>query len=345
MTARGGSGMITPEQVQKHLDHLTKPPGSLGRLEALAAQLCAVQDTLEPKTRPRRLVVFAGDHGVVEEGVSAWPSAVTALMIDNILGGGAASSVLARSTGTDLVLVDTGSFADPRPAHPGYRHRRVRAGARNRAREPALTPEEWDLASALGRTEAEHAHRDGVRLVAAGEMGIGNSTPAACLASLLLDLPAERTTGRGAGADDPTLARKRAVVSAATERARTWLTAEPRRALASVAGCEIAAIAGFFQGAHELGLTIVLDSFIASAAALAAERLHPGTAQNLISAHRSAEAGHGAVLAALGLEPLLDWDMRLGEGTTALLVMPLLDAAAAIVSEMATFDQVGIEPG
>ncbi len=337
--------MITQDQAQQHLDRLTKPPGSLGRLEALAARLCAIQGSLAPETRPRRLVVFAADHGVVEEGVSAWPSVVTALMIDNILAGGAASSVLARTTDTELVLVDAGSLAGPRPPRPDYRHAAVRAGARNLAREPALTLEEWELAIALGRGEAERARREGAKVVAAGEMGIGNSTPAACLASLLLELPAERTAGRGAGADDPTLARKRQVVSAAVERARGWFDDEPKRALASVAGCEIAAITGFFLAAAELGLTIVLDGFIASAAALAAEHLRPGTAASMVAAHRSAEPGHGAVLDALGLEPLLDWQMRLGEGTAALLAMPLLDAAAAILREMATFEQIGIERG
>lgn len=334
--------MTTPEQVRQHLDQLTKPPGSLGRLEDLAARLCLLQGTFAPETRPRRLVVFAGDHGVVAEGVTAWPATVTGLMIDNILRGGAASSVLARATGTDLVLVDAGSRAEPHPDHPAYRDGRERAGSRNLAREPALTPEEWDRAMALGQREAERARDDGMRVVAAGEMGIGNSTPAACLAALLLDLPAGRTTGRGAGADDPTLERKRTVVEAAVGRARGILAAEPRRALASVAGWEIAAMAGFFVGARELGLTAVLDGFIASAAALAAEHLYPGTARGLIAAHRSAEDGHRAVLAALGLEPLLDWEMRLGEGTAALLVMPLLDAAAAIVRDMATFEQLGL---
>lgn len=335
--------MITPRQVRRHLDQLTKPPGSLGRLEDLGARLCLLQNTLEPAVRPRRLVIFAGDHGVVAEGVTAWPAEVTALMIGNILDGGAASSVLARATGTELVVVDAGSRAAPLPPRTGYRDARVRAGSRNLAHEPALTPEEWDRATALGREEAEKARHDGVRVLAAGEMGIGNSTPAACLASLLLDLPAERVTGRGAGADDAVLARKLAVVAAAVEPARDVLAYDARRAIAAVAGCEIAAMAGLFAASHRLGLTVVLDGFIASAAALAAERLHPGTAGSLVAAHHSAEIGHRAVLAALGLEPLLDWGMRLGEGTGALLVMPLLDAAATVVGEMATFRDLGIE--
>jgi nicotinate-nucleotide--dimethylbenzimidazole phosphoribosyltransferase len=336
---------MKPADIQAHLDSLTKPPGSLGRLETLAAELCRIQGTLRPETRPRRLVVFAGDHGVVEEKVGAWPSAVTTLMIDNIRAGGAASSVLARTTGTDLVLVDVGSLAGEREAGPGYRYRRVRAGTRNLAQEPALTPEEWSQAFEVGADEADAAERDGVRVVAGGEMGIGNSTPAACLAALLLGRDAAFVTGRGAGADDETLARKRAVVARAVAREAPRLAANPTEAIASVAGLEIAALAGFYDRAARLGLTIVLDGSITTAAALAAAHLRPGIAERLVAAHRSAEPAHGPMLEALGLRPLLEWEMRLGEGTAALLAMPLLDAAAALVRDMATFEQAGIRRG
>lgn len=334
--------MLTGDAVRRHLDSLTKPPGSLGRLENLAARLCLVQQTLAPRTQPRRAVLFAADHGVVAEGVTAWPAEVTGLMVRNIAGGGAASSVLARTTGTDLRLVDVGTLL-AEPAGADYLCRKVRPGSRNLAREPALTADEFRAAVAVGREQAAEAAADGMAVVAAGEMGIGNTTPASCLTALLADVPPAAAVGRGAGADDGTLARKRAVVTAAVEAARPRLAADPERAVAAVAGLEIAAVTGFFQGAADAGLTVVLDGFVATAAALVAERLRPGTAGVMIAAHRSAEPGHAAALKALGLAPLLDgWDMRLGEGTGALLAMPLLDAAAAITSGMATFRSAGI---
>ncbi|MEM7586247.1 MAG: nicotinate-nucleotide--dimethylbenzimidazole phosphoribosyltransferase [Acidobacteriota bacterium] len=339
--------MLTPAAIQTHLDSLTKPPGSLGRLEALAARLCRIQGTLTPSASPRRLVLFAGDHGVVAEGVTAWPSEVTGLMVANIHSGGAASSVLARSSGTALELVDAGTLA---PAQAGdgangqtYLHAPIRGGSRNLAAEPALTPDEWQAAWTLGQQRARAAAKAGARVVAAGEMGIGNTTPASCLAALLTDLTPEQAVGRGAGADDATLERKRRVVAAAVAAASEHLDGDPVAAMASVAGYEIVAMAGFFQSAAERGLTVVLDGFITTAAALIAERLAAGTADAMIAAHLSQEPAHGAMLEALGLKPMLDWDLRLGEGTGALLLMPLLDAAAAMVGEMATFESTGIE--
>jgi nicotinate-nucleotide--dimethylbenzimidazole phosphoribosyltransferase len=334
---------MTHDEVTRHLDSLTKPPGSLGRLEELAARLCLVQRSLRPVTRPRRLVLFAADHGVVAEGVSAWPSEVTGLMIENILSGGAASSVLARTTDTELVLVDVGAHSAPLPPRPGYVVAKVRAGTRNLAREPAMTIDEFDQAWEVGATEARNAAAEGIRLVAAGDMGIGNTTPAACLAALLTDVPAAQLVGRGAGADDAAMGRKRAVVEAAVERARSGRTSGLKAVIADVGGLEIAAMAGFYATAAQAGLSIVLDGFIASSAALTAEVLAPGTEESLIAAHRSAEPGHGPMLAKLGLTPFLDtWQMRLGEGTGALLLLPLLDAAAAVVRDMATFARAGI---
>jgi nicotinate-nucleotide--dimethylbenzimidazole phosphoribosyltransferase len=333
--------MMTPDEIVRHLDRLTKPPGSLGRLEELAVRLCHIQQSLQPATRPRRLVLFAADHGVVAEGVSAWPSEVTGLMIRNILAGGAASNALARVTDTELTLVDVGALADPLPPRPGYVLARVRPGTRNLAREPALTVQEFDQAWEVGAAQARQAAADGMRVVAAGEMGIGNTTPASCLAVLLADVPVAQAVGRGAGADDATLERKRAIVDAAVRR--TVEDGGSKPGIAALSGLEIAAMAGFYTCAVQAGLTIVLDGFIATSAALVAERLVPGTRECLIAAHRSAEPAHAAVLARLGLSPFLDtWQMRLGEGTGALLLMPLLDAAAAVVLDMATFDQVGI---
>jgi nicotinate-nucleotide--dimethylbenzimidazole phosphoribosyltransferase len=335
--------MLTPADVRHHLDRLTKPPGSLGRLEALAVRLADIQQTLAPRTRPRRLVLFAADHGVVAEGVTAWPAAVTHQMVRNITAGGAASSVLARATGTDLRLIDVGTLGPDLGNAPGYACQKVRAGSRNLAREPALTVGEFERALSVGREQALLAAADGMSVVAAGEMGIGNSTPASCLTALLAEVPVEMAVGRGAGADDASMARKRAVVAVAVEAQRERLKTDPVAAVAAVAGLEIVALTGFFMAAADLGLTVVLDGYIATAAALAAERLRPGTAASLIAAHRSAEPGHAAALGRLGLEPFLDtWGMRLGEGTGALLLLGLLDSAAAILGEMATFESAGI---
>jgi nicotinate-nucleotide--dimethylbenzimidazole phosphoribosyltransferase len=337
--------MLTERAICRHLDRLTKPPGSLGRLEDLAVRLCLIQQTLAPKTRPRRLVLFAADHGVVAEGVTAWPATVTHQMVQNIVAGGAASSVLARTTGTDLRVIDVGTLGPDLGPAAGYSCRKVRAGSRNLAAEPALTVEEFEQALAIGREEAASAAAEGMRVVAAGEMGIGNSTPASCLTALLAEVPVERAVGRGAGADDLTLARKRAVVEAQRRRWNSSSVVSAREQIAAVAGLEIAAMAGFFAAAADHDLTVVLDGFIATAAALVAERLRPGTASALIAAHRSAEPGHGTALERLGLVPFLDtWGMRLGEGTGALLLLPLLDAAAAITTEMATLDAAGISP-
>jgi nicotinate-nucleotide--dimethylbenzimidazole phosphoribosyltransferase len=342
---------VSSQHIWNRLDSLTKPPRSLGRLEELAARLCEVQQTLSPVTTPRRLVLFAGDHGVVAAGVSAWPPQVTGQMVGNIRAGRAASTVLARQTRTNAILVDVGTlggdgaddgdFPGP-PEGCEFRQRRVRRGTRDLSKEPALSVGEFEAALEIGRDEARTAARDGVRVVAAGEMGIGNTTPSACLAMLLADVPIHAAVGRGAGADDEALDRKRQVVEEAVGRARRQEGGDRVAAMASVCGLEIAAMAGFFVAAHAAALTVVLDGYVASAAVLIAERLQPGTSRSMIASHVSAEPGHRYVLEHLGLSPFLDWKMRLGEGTGALLLMPLLDAAAAIICHMATFQDVGI---
>jgi nicotinate-nucleotide--dimethylbenzimidazole phosphoribosyltransferase len=327
--------------IRAHLDQLTKPPGSLGRLEDLAERLCAVQGRLDPLTTPRKLVIFAGDHGVVASGVSAWPSDVTGLMIDNIRGGGAASSVLARANGTQLLLVDVGAQGPSRESGPGFRNARIADGTRDLSREPAMTAKEFDAAWAVGVEEARRAVEGGARVVATGEMGIGNTTPAACLAAYLLDCESDELVGPGAGADAATVARKRAIVAAAVERARTL--PDRKDALASICGYEIAAMAGFLAEASARGTTCVLDGVIATAAALIAEDLVPGSRDRWIASHCSAEPAHAGMLERLELDAALDWGLRLGEGTGALLLMPMLDAAAAMTSGMATFAELGLD--
>ncbi|MGM0489189.1 MAG: nicotinate-nucleotide--dimethylbenzimidazole phosphoribosyltransferase [Planctomycetota bacterium] len=344
--------------MDRHLNQLTKPRGSLGRLEKLAARLCQIQQTLKPETTPRRLVLFAGDHGVAASGVTAWPSAVTGLMIQNIRNGGAGSSVLAARTRTEAVLVDVGSISgetaerfesgdglskpDPRFSVV-FRNRRLRAGTRDLSHESALTGAEFEQALEIGRQEARTAAADGIQIVATGEMGIGNTTPSACLSMLLANVELQNAVGRGAGADEITLERKRQVVQEAVERARKLWKVDSLTALASVAGLEIAAIAGFFLEARSAGLTIILDGYVTTAAALIARHIRPGIEESLIASHLSAEPGHRMVLEHLGLTPFLEWDLRLGEGTGALLLMPLLDAAAAVVGRMATFADLGIQ--
>lgn len=331
--------MLTPEAIRAHLDNLTKPPGSLGRLEDLAARLALIQQTLSPVTEPRSIVLFAADHGVVAEGVTAWPSSVTTLMVANMLAGGAASCVLARQTRTAMTIVDVGTAGEPESPRPGYVVAKVGRGTQNLYREAAMTVAEFEQAVAIGRAQAA----GDFAVVAAGEMGIGNTTAAACLTALLTGTDPDDCVGRGAGADDAILQRKRHVVRVATERARGVSKGSPVAGIAEVCGYEIAAMAGFYMQAAEDGRTIVLDGSIAAAAAMVAQYLRPGTVEAMVAAHRSAEPGHTVALDALGLTPVLDgWEMRLGEGTGALLLMPLLDAAAAILTQMATFQNAGI---
>lgn len=323
--------------VRAHLDQLTKPPGSLGRLEDLATRLCRVTGTLRPRTRPRRMVLFAGDHGVVAEGVSAWPSEVTSLMVANIRGGGAASCALARAVDAELEVCDVGSLA---PVEGEVDH--LRGGTRNLAVEAALTAEEFQGAIDVGRRHARRAAAEGMGLLATGEMGIGNTTAASCLVCLLAGVPVEGAVGRGAGADDATLAKKRAVVERAVAREAPRLESDPLAAMAAVGGLEIGAMAGLFLGAHEARIPCVVDGVIASAAALVAQRIEASVVDHLIGSHRSVEPAHAGALDHLGLEAWLDWGLRLGEGSGALLLFPMLDAAAEMVGGMATFADLGI---
>lgn len=336
--------MIDEATVREHLDALAKPRGSMGALEDLAVRLALTQGRLDPVTRPRRLVLFAGDHGCVAEGVSAWPSAVTGMMVGTILAGRATSSALAAAADCRLLLVDVG-VSGPRPADPPpyFRDARVADGTASLVHGPAMSVERFDAAWRVGEAEAELAIGEGARVLLAGEMGIGNTTPAACLTALLADADARAATGRGAGADDAVLAVKARIVATATARARALLPADPRAAVAEVGGLEIAAMAGFYARGATLGATLLLDGYVATAAALMAERLVPGTARAMIAGHRSAEPGHGVALASLGLTPLLDWRMRLGEGSGALVALPLLDAAAALLTGVARLDAIGAD--
>ena len=313
---------------------LTKPPGSLGRLEALASQVCAVQRTLAPSVARRAVVVFAADHGVAHEGISAYPREVTAQMVANFVAGGAAICALSRAAGAALIVVDVG-VATP---CPGVVARRIRAGTDNFARGPAMTRDEAQRAIEVGIAVVGELDAD---LVGVGEMGIGNTTSAAAIAAALCGLPATAVTGTGTGIDQATLARKRAVVDAALAAHRP----DPQDAvgvLAAVGGLEIAAIAGACLGAAARGKLVVLDGFISTAGGALAAVLAPAVVGSLIAAHRSVECGHIALLDHLELTPLLELELRLGEATGAALAMPLIGGAVAAFREMATFASAGV---
>jgi nicotinate-nucleotide--dimethylbenzimidazole phosphoribosyltransferase len=302
---------------------LTKPPGSLGRLEAIAEQVCAAQRTLAPSLARRAIVVFAADHGVADEGVSAYPRAVTAQMVANFHAGGAAICALARAARAELVVVDVG----------------VGAGTANFAREPAMT--EGGARAAIERGIGIACALE-VDAIGVGEMGIGNTTAASALASVLCDAPPAHVTGRGTGIDDAQHAHKVAVVERALALHRPRRD-DPLGLLAAVGGLEIAAIAGACIGGASSGKLVVIDGFISTAGAAIAVALAPAVQPYLIAAHRSVEPGHALLLARLGLVPVLDLGLRLGEGTGAALALPIVDGALAAFREMATFADAGVE--
>lgn len=322
-----------------HLDQLTKPPGSLGKLEQIAAQLSGITGELIPQFGKKAVVVMAGDHGVCEEGVSAFPSEVTQQMVLNFLNGGAAVNVLARHAGAEVVCVDIGVAGEL--AHPLLHSHKVRSGTRNMAVEPAMTREEALAALNVGFGLAEELVEQGIGLFATGEMGIGNTTPSAAMLSAFTGLEPAAAVGRGTGINSEGLRRKVGVVARALA-VNTPDAADPLDVLAKVGGLEIAGLTGLILGAAAARKPIVIDGFISSAAALAASRMAPLSVQYMIASHRSDEQGHVELLKGLNLEPMLTLDMRLGEGTGAVLSFHLVEAAVKIMAEMATFASAGV---
>ncbi len=322
------------------LDRLTKPPGSLGRLEDLVAQLAGITGSPIPSVDERAIVVMAADHGVVAQGVSAFPSVVTGQMVDNFLAGGAAISVLARLHHARILVVDLGIVVPPVP-RDGLVSRRIGPGTRDFSREPAMTRDEALAAIDAGIELATGLAADGCELVIPGEMGIGNSTAAAAVVAALTERPAVEVTGRGTGLDDAGVARKIAIVDAAIALHRPD-PADPVAVLSAVGGFEIAGLVGLLLGAGECRIPVVLDGFIVGSAALAAVRLAPALGSRLIAGHRSAEPGHHVVLDALALRPLLELDLRLGEGSGAALAFGVIDAAVRLQREMATFEEAAV---
>ncbi|MCD1262013.1 nicotinate-nucleotide--dimethylbenzimidazole phosphoribosyltransferase [Paenibacillus athensensis] len=322
-----------------HLDQLTKPPGSLGKLEAIARQWAGITGQVLPEPGGKAVIVMAGDHGVCEEGVSAFPSEVTPQMVLNFLNGGAAVNVLARHVGAEVVCVDIGVNADLE--HPGLVSRKVRKGTGNMARGAAMTMGEAEQAIAAGIELVDELAARGVRLLATGEMGIGNTTPSAALLCALTGLAPAQAVGRGTGIDDEGWLHKVAVVQQALE-VNAPEADKPLEALAKVGGLEIAGLVGVILGAARNRCPVIIDGFISSAAALVASRISPLSTSYMLASHLSQEQGHARLLEAIGLSPMLHMDMRLGEGTGAVLAFTLVDAAGKIMREMATFASAGV---
>jgi nicotinate-nucleotide--dimethylbenzimidazole phosphoribosyltransferase len=322
------------------LGRLAVPPGALGGLGDMAVELAGIAGECPPPLpEPAVVAVFAGDHGVVAQGVTPWPSEVTAQMVATFCAGGATINALARQVGAQLVVVDVG-VASELPPHPALLDRKVAPGTRDLSVGPAMTLDQARAAWTRGEEVARDLMAGGARLLVMGDMGIGNTTPSAALIAAYTGHPAAGCTGRGTGVDDATLARKTAVVAAAVERVAG---AGPEEVLAEVGGLEIAALAGFAAAGVAARVPVLADGVIALAALLAAEALVPGTRHGCIAGHRSAEPGASVALDHLGLGPLLDLDLRLGEGSGACLAVPLVQAAARVLREVATFDAAGVQ--
>jgi nicotinate-nucleotide--dimethylbenzimidazole phosphoribosyltransferase len=336
-------GVLDPVATQDALDRqaqLTKPAGSLGVLEHASVQLCGITGSCPPRSMTRPVVaVFAGDHGVHAQGVSPWPQEVTASMIANFRAGGAAVNVLARQAGAEVYVVDMGVAADLVPG-PDLVDHKIRRGTSDLATGAAMTCEEAVQGILAGAEVAQRLVEAGHDCLLTGDMGIANTTPSAALVSALTGEPPERVTGRGTGIDDPTLARKVEVIG--TALAARPVGGDPVQTLASLGGFEHAGLVGFLLGAAAQRVPVILDGVIAGAAAVVAAELCPQVVGFCFAGHRSVEPGHGVALAHLGLRPLVDLDLRLGEGTGAVLSFPIVEAAGAVLREMATFDSAGV---
>lgn len=321
-------------------NELTKPPGSLGRLEDLSVHLAGIFRTESPVLTGKTIVVAAADHGVVSQGVTSYPQEVTAQMLLNILSGGAAVSVMARKARVGLIAVDAG-VATPLPHHPALRAVGVGKGTADITQGPAMTREQAETCVSAGVRIALEAAENGADIIGAGDMGIGNSTVSGAIVAALTHRPPSDTTGRGTGRSDRELAHKIAVVERALEVNRPD-SSDGLDVLTKVGGFEIGVLAGVVLGGALARRVVALDGFISGAAALIAHSLCPSVRDYLVAAHLSAEPGHRIALSHMGLRPLLDLGMRLGEGTGAVLAMGIIEAAAACLTEMPTFAEAGV---
>lgn len=326
--------------VLAHLNDLTKPPGSLGRLEEIAMRYCLITGTVKPVTGRKKIFCFAGDHGVADEGVSAFPREVTPQMVMNMLAGGAAINVLSRHVGAETAVIDIG-VNDPLEEAKGLIGRKVKSGAGNIASGPAMTLEEVTEAVTVGIELAHSAAEDDIRLIGTGDMGIANTTPSTALFAVYLDIPVEDITGRGTGIGDAALQNKIVVIKKALDVNKNRLT-DPLNILAALGGLEIAGICGLVLGAASSGIPVVVDGFISSAGAVAACMMNGSVRDYLFFSHLSQEKGHRAIMDKMGVRPILDLDLRLGEGTGSALAMSIIEASVKIYNEMATFSSAGV---
>jgi nicotinate-nucleotide--dimethylbenzimidazole phosphoribosyltransferase len=326
---------------REHQARLTKPAGSLGALEELSVRLAGLAGVCPPPMPdPATVAVFAGDHGVHAQGVSPWPQEVTAQMVANFVAGGAVVNAFARQAGADVMVVDVG-VAVPPPAGPALLEANIRRGTRDMTVEPALTRDEARAAVELGVGVAGQLVASGVKCLLTGDMGIANTTPAAALIAVFTGRSAADVTGRGTGIDDAMLTHKISVVTAALDR-HAPDPADPLGVLAAVGGLEHAALTGLILGAAAHRVPVIVDGVIAGSAALAAAAFTPDAVAAMVAGHRSAEPGASIALDHLGLDPVLDLGMRLGEGTGAALALPVVSAAVRVLHEVATFDSAGV---
>ncbi len=328
------------EEAQVRQDLLTKPQGSLGRLEELSIKLAGIQGKAIPEIKEKAIITMAGDHGIVAEGVGNWPQDVTAQMVMNFLNGGAGINVLARQAGARVLVVDMGVAGDLEP-HPFLISRKVAPGTNNMTKGPVMTREQAEESIEAGIDILNGEADKGLDIVGTGDMGIGNTSASAAICAVITGRPAAEVTGRGTGISDEQLTHKIEMINKALEVNRPD-PKQPLDVLAKVGGFEIGGLAGVILGAAARRIPVVIDGFISGAAALIATGLSPAAREFIIAAHKSAEAGHRLMLEHLGLKPLLDLEMRLGEGTGAALAIFLSEAAAKVLAEMATFAEAGV---
>lgn len=319
---------------------LTKPAGAMGQLEALSIQMAGITATLRPSLERKAVILMAADHGVALEGVSAYPQEVTMQMVMNIVQGGAAVNVLARQANARVSVVDIGVACDL-PDVPGLQLRKIAHGTKNFSKEPAMSRAQAEQAIQVGMQVLEAETANGLDLVATGEMGIGNTTPSAAITAVLTNSPVEKVTGRGTGVDDAGLQRKIEVIKHAIALHRPD-PSDGIDVLSKIGGYEIAGLTGVILAAAARRIPVVVDGFISGAAALVAAQLQPDVKAYLIASHQSVEIGHQVIWAKLGLRPLLNLGLRLGEGTGAVLSFNLIEAAVRILNEMATFGEAGV---
>jgi nicotinate-nucleotide--dimethylbenzimidazole phosphoribosyltransferase len=325
---------------QAKLDNKTKPLGSLGRLEEFARRVAAISGSMTPELGKKVIYTFAGDHGVVEEGVSAFPKEVTPQMVFNFLSGGAGVNVLARHAGAEVRVVDMGVDFDF-GALPGLIDRKIARGTKNLAKEPAMSRDEAIAALEAGITLAQDAKAEGVAILGTGDMGIGNTTPSSAIIAAFSGVSVRELTHRGTGINDAALEKKIKAIEQGLALNKPD-PEDPIDVLAKVGGFEIAGIAGLVLGAAAAGIPVVIDGFISTAGALIASELHPNVKEYMFAAHKSVEIGHTFMLQRMGAEPILDLGLRLGEGTGAALAMNLIEAGVKVLGEMASFAEAGV---